>query len=136
MPPKIANRVSSLALVLGLAAAPATAQEPEFHPNLRHWCQDPWMLSTGSIRECLDADYRRADAELNRVYQEKMASLNPRQREALRDSQRAWLRRYDATLTSYYSTEWGNHSVIRVLPSQIRAVRDRTEWLRRVRVEG
>jgi hypothetical protein len=51
----------------------------------------------------------------------------------LRESQRAWLRRYDAVLTSYYSRPWANHSLVKVVPSQIRAVRDRTAWVRRFR---
>ncbi len=91
------------------------------------------MISRQEIRACLDQDYRKADAELNRVYREKMASLTPTQRNTLRESQRAWLRRYDSVLTSYYSHPWSGRSIVMVLPSQIRAVRDRTEYLRRYR---
>lgn len=121
-----------LALVLTLLAAfPARAQE--FHENLQHPCQDFWMLPRQEIRACLDQDYREADAELNHVYREKMSLLNPSQRNALRESQRAWLRRYDAVLTSYYSRPWSGRSIVKVLPSQIRALRDRTEYLRSYR---
>jgi uncharacterized protein YecT (DUF1311 family) len=121
-----------LALFATLLVAPA-AQAQEFHENLRHPCQEFWMLSRQEIRACLDQDYRKADAELNRVYREKMASLTPTQRNTLRESQRAWLRRYDSVLTSYYSHPWSGRSIVMVLPSQIRAVRDRTEYLRRYR---
>lgn len=121
-----------LAFLLVLLAAPA-AQAQEFHENLRHPCQDFWMLSRQEIRACLDQDYREADAELNQVYRETMAALNPSQRNALRESQRAWLRRYDAVLTSYYSRPWSGRSIVKVLPSQIRALRDRTEYLRSYR---
>ena len=119
-----------LTLLATLLAAPR-AQAQEFHENLEHPCQDFWMLSRQEIRACLDQDYREADAELNRVYRETMASLNPEQRNTLRESQRAWLRRYDSVLTSYYSRPWSGRSIVKVLPSQIRAVRDRTEYLRR-----
>lgn len=112
-------------------AAPAGAQE--FHEDLRHPCQDFWMLTRKEILECLLRDYEAADAELNRVYRERMASLTPARREALRAGQRAWLLRYDRVLTAYYSRAWANHSRVKVLPSQIRAVRDRTEYLRRWR---
>lgn len=122
--------VLALPLLLSLAL-PARAQE--FHENLAHPCQDYWMLTRREILECLRRDYAEADAELNRVYRERMASLAPEERAVLRARQRAWLRRYDATLTSYYSRPWANHSVVRVLPSQIRAVRDRTAYLRRYR---
>lgn len=113
-----------------LAAAPAASAQ-EFHENVRHPCQDFWMVPRAEILACLRADYAAADAELNRVYQQKLDALDERGREALRESQRAWLARYDSVLTSYYSRPWSNHSVVKVLPSQIRAVRDRTAFLRR-----
>jgi uncharacterized protein YecT (DUF1311 family) len=116
--------------VLALAGAPGAAAQ-EFHENVRHPCQDYWMVTRAEILSCLRADYAAADAELNRVYQEKMGSLDEAGRASLRESQRAWLERYDAVLTSYYARPWSNHSIVKVLPSQIRAVRDRTAWLRR-----
>ena len=124
--------------VLGLAllaapGLPAAARAQEFHEDVQHPCQDYWMLRRAEILLCLREDLAAADAELNRVYRERMAALSPGGRAALRESQRAWLRRYDAVLTSYYSRAWANHSLIRVLPSQIRALRDRTAWLRRWR---
>lgn len=109
---------------------PARGSAQEFHEDVAHPCQDFWMLTRAEILACLRADYAEADAELNRVYREKMAALPPERRKALRESQRAWLRRYDAVLTSYYSRPWSNHSIVKVLPSQIRAVRDRTAYLR------
>lgn len=116
------------ACLLAASAAPAGAQE--FHEDLAHPCQDFWMMTRAEILQCLRADYAEADAELNRVYQERLSALPPERREALRRSQRAWLARYDAVLTSYYSRPWSNHSIVKVLPSQIRAVRDRTAYLR------
>jgi uncharacterized protein YecT (DUF1311 family) len=102
----------------------------EFHEDLKHWCQDFWMLPRAEILDCLVRDYAAADAELNRTYQQVMSSLPDHRREPLRTDQRAWLARYDATLTAYYSRPWANHSRVKVLPSQIRAVRDRTAYLR------
>lgn len=122
-----------LASIIAAALVPARGAAQEFHENLSHPCQDFWMVPRAEILECLRADYAAADAELNRVYQEVMASLPADRRQALRESQRAWLRRYDAVLTSYYSRPWSNHSIVKVLPSQIRAVRDRTAYLRRQR---
>ncbi|HSU18069.1 lysozyme inhibitor LprI family protein [Longimicrobium sp.] len=123
--------VAALALMLGLASRPAAAQE--FHENVRHPCQDFWFLTRPEIYACLQRDYAAADAELNRVYQEKMASLDADRRQRLLESQRAWLRRYDEVLTSYYSRPWAAHSMVKVIPSQIRAVRDRTAFVRRFR---
>jgi uncharacterized protein YecT (DUF1311 family) len=104
----------------------------EFHENLHHPCQDSGS-GTNEILACLQRDYAGADAELNRAYQEKMRELDADGRSRLLQSQRAWLERYDRVLTSYYSRPWANHSRVKVLPSQIRAVRDRTAWVRRFR---
>ena len=126
---KIAAAVAGLALAL----LPRAAGAQEFHEDVRHPCQDFWFLTRPEIYRCLQRDYAEADAELNRVYQQKMADLPEDARQRLLESQRAWLRRYDAVLTSYYSRPWANHSIVKVLPSQIRAVRDRTAWIRRFR---
>lgn len=131
-------RAFALAVPLLLAswAAPGRAGAQEFHENVAHPCQDFWMLVRSEILECLQRDLAAADAELNRVWRQKMALLTAAQRRALVAEQRAWLRRYDAVLTSYYSRPWANHSRVKVLPSQIRALRDRTAYLRAVRVRG
>jgi uncharacterized protein YecT (DUF1311 family) len=109
--------------------APAGAQE--FRENVAHPCQDYWMVPRAEIVACLRRDLAAADAELNRVYAARMAALPPAGRAALRSDQRAWLARYDRVLTSYYSRPWANHSLARVLPSQILALRQRTAYLRR-----
>lgn len=126
---------AALALVVG-AAVPPALEAQEFRENLRHECQDYWMLTRKEILDCLVRDYQAADAELNRVYRETMASLDADARRTLLAEQRAWLLRYDQVLTSYYSRPWANHSRVKVLPSQIRAVRDRTAYLRRYRDGG
>lgn len=117
-----------ITLTLGVPVRGQGTQE--FHENVTHWCQDFWMLTRTEILDCLLRDYAAADAELNRTYQRVMSSLPDARREPLRASQRAWLARYDAELTAYYSRPWANHSRVKVLPSQIRAVRDRTAYLR------
>lgn len=132
-PEKIVTRklpvIPLLALsLLGMPVRGLHAQE--FHEDVKHWCQDFWMLPRAEILDCLMRDYAAADAELNRTYQQVMSSLPDARREPLRAEQRAWLARYDATLTAYYSRPWANHSRVKVLPSQIRAVRDRTAYLR------
>lgn len=127
------GRARLLAALALLAAWPAPARAQEFHEDVSHACQDYWMLTRAEILECLRRDLAAADAELNRVYRERLSSLPPPRRAELRAAQRAWLRRYDATLTAYYSRTWANHSMVKVLPSQIRALRDRTAWLRRYR---
>ncbi len=126
-------RAAALAMAAALGVcAPARAQE--FRENVPHPCQDFWMMTRPEIVECLRRDLAAADAELNRVYAARMASLSPAARERLRAEQRAWLVRYDRVLTSYYSRPWANHSLAKVLPSQILAVRQRTAYVRTARV--
>lgn len=115
--------------LLALAVRPVRAQE--FHENVRHPCQDFWFLTRREIYDCLQRDLAAADAELNRAYREKMEALGAPARARLLDSQRGWLERYDRVLTGYYSRPWAGHSMVKVLPSQILALRDRTAWIRR-----
>jgi uncharacterized protein YecT (DUF1311 family) len=114
-----------------VAARPARAQE--FREDVPHPCQDFYFLTRPEIYACLQRDLASADAELNRVYQERMAQLPPERRQRLLESQRAWLRRYDAVLTSYYSRPWSGRSMVKVLPSQILALRTRTAVVRAFR---
>ena len=126
-----ARRAGCAAVLAVLLASGVEAQE--FRENVAHPCQDFWMLTRTEVVDCLRRDYAVADAELNRVYAAKMASLSAAARNALRQDQRAWLVRYDRVLTAYYSRPWANHSIAKVLPSQILAVRQRTAYLRRLR---
>ena len=116
-----------------LFAVPQAARAQEFHENVRHPCQDFAFLTRREIYDCLRRDYAAADAELNQAYRQKMRELDGDGRARLLRSQRAWLERYDRVLTSYYSRPWSNHAMVKVIPSQIRAVRDRTAWVRRFR---
>lgn len=117
--------------------APARERAPvasgggaEFRENLSHPCQS--RSDAGDAVTCLNRDLAAADAELNAAYRQALSALGTEARTALVLNQRAWLRRYDAVITSYYSTSWGQHSRVRVLPSQIQALRDRTAYLRRI----
>jgi uncharacterized protein YecT (DUF1311 family) len=116
-----------------LLALPRAARAQEFHENVRHPCQDFAFLTRREIYDCLQRDLAAVDAELNQAYQRKMQELDGDGRGRLLQAQRAWLERYDRVLTSYYSRDWAKHSMVKVLPSQIRAVRDRTAWVRRFR---
>jgi uncharacterized protein YecT (DUF1311 family) len=122
-----------VALVLASAARARPLGAQEFHEHVAHPCQDFHFLTRPEIYACLQRDMAAADAELNRAYQERMATLPPDARQRLLDSQREWLVRYDTVLTGYYSRPWAAHSMVMVLPSQIRALRDRTAVVRAFR---
>ncbi|MBW3629526.1 MAG: DUF1311 domain-containing protein, partial [Gemmatimonadetes bacterium] len=138
--PTFVRRTAPAPSTTALAAPPAPARASggsipapsgaEFRENLSHRCQS--LASASEASACLQRDMAAADSELNSVYRNVMSQLDPQRREALRESQRAWLLRYDRVITSYYSTSWGNHSRVEVLPSQIQALRDRTAYLRSI----
>lgn len=45
------------------------------------------------------ADFKKADAELNKVYQHVLGQLTPKQQEQVRQTQRAWLKYRDLART-------------------------------------
>lgn len=121
------------ALVLASAARARPLRAQEFREHLFHPCQDFQLLTRAEIYACLQRDMAAADSELNLAYKQRMDVLPAEARQRLLDSQRAWLLRYDAVLTSYYSRPWAGHSLVMVIPSQIRALRDRTVVVRNFR---
>ena len=50
---------------------------------------------TAKLHDSLNADYQKADAELNRVYKETMGRLEPADQEELKRYQRAWLKQME-----------------------------------------
>ncbi|MEQ8367703.1 MAG: lysozyme inhibitor LprI family protein [Roseicyclus sp.] len=75
--------------VIGLLwAAPAVAQDWD--------CSDYASLPQQGINLCLAAEYERADADLNAVYQAARAGTGETMSSLLRDAQRAWIPFRDA----------------------------------------
>jgi uncharacterized protein YecT (DUF1311 family) len=48
------------------------------------------------MQNCMDNEWKKSDAELNRVYQESLKKLKPEQAARLKKAQRAWLTYRDA----------------------------------------
>jgi uncharacterized protein YecT (DUF1311 family) len=87
---KLSVLLSSIILCF-LAASNAAAQNPQ-SPDP---CADP--QSTVEMRDCAGKEYKQADAELNAVYKELMATLSDKEHQAsLRSAQQAWLKYRDA----------------------------------------
>ena len=67
-------------------------------------CKD--AVSTKDMQDCMDNEWKKSDAELNRVYQESLKKLKPEQAALLKKAQRAWLSyRLNATQTTKCSRE-------------------------------
>lgn len=70
-------------LVLGCAAAPAAAAEEDLN------CASPRAQMEMNL--CEQANFAKADAELNRVYGRLAANAGPAEKKLLRDAERAWI---------------------------------------------
>jgi uncharacterized protein YecT (DUF1311 family) len=69
-------------------------------------------VSTLDMLECAGKETDRWDARLNRAYQSRMASLNDRQRRALKQAEKAWILFREADCAAYQDEEWGTISRI------------------------
>jgi uncharacterized protein YecT (DUF1311 family) len=78
-------------------------------------CKD--AMSTRDMEDCASSEYKRADTELNRVYQETLKKLQP---QLLREAQRAWLAYRDAHCDAQYRLYTGG-SIAPVILAQCRA---------------
>lgn len=79
------------ALALGGAALGNTRAATDPYKN----CLDR-ATTTVAMLACNDAEYRRVDAELNRVYKQLVAKLSPARRKLLAKAQLRWIAFRDA----------------------------------------
>jgi uncharacterized protein YecT (DUF1311 family) len=81
-------------------------------------CKD--AMSTRDMEDCASSEYKKADTELNRVYQETLKKLQPTDAQLLRKAQRAWLAYRDAHCDAQYRLYTGG-SIAPVILAQCRA---------------
>ena len=76
-------------LLLLLFPSPVTAQ-----------CKE--AISTKDMQDGMDNEWKKSDADLNRVYQESLKKLKPEQAALFKNAQRAWLTYRDAQCEADY----------------------------------
>lgn len=124
------------ALASLLVLSDAQAQAPAYASR----CGE--SSSTVQTNACLSREYRRVDAELNRVYQrvltfareaERPAVIKTRTLRNLRDAQRLWIQVRDRTCNGV-ELHWmgGSGQMAAFLNCQIQLTEDRTRVLRDV----
>lgn len=87
---KLSTLLFSIVLCF-LVASNVAAQTPQ--PS--NPCAD--AQTTVEMRDCAGREYKQADAELNAVYKQLMATLSDKEHQAsLRSAQQAWLKYRDA----------------------------------------
>ena len=89
--------VKGLALVVAGLLAPAIAgaapKVDHYYSKTYNDCMDAAGGSTLPMKDCMGAEYEAWDNQLNAAYQALMASRAGPEKVALRDEERAWLRR-------------------------------------------
>ena len=89
--------IAWMCCLIGLFASTVNAVEPASDPIDRKATacidRDP---STAGMIECLQQAYADWDAELNTVYADVRARVNPQAQSALKDAQRLWISYRDA----------------------------------------
>jgi len=94
---KIARRLFTvLFAAVVLFAANAIAQRPRVKPAQQKKQPCAGLTTQSEMNRCAEDEYRKTDAELNRVYPQVMSKLEPDHRERLKIAQRAWLTFRDA----------------------------------------
>ncbi len=81
-----------------LTAANAIAQKQPARKPLTQGKKQPCAkpMTQSELNRCAEDEYKKADAELNQVYQQLTAKLEPDHLERLRIAQRAWITFRDA----------------------------------------
>ena len=84
--------------VLLLAGVPARAEDDAdpIDDTLSQCMDSPDGQSTQGMVECLDAAYKSWDQALNDAYSQEIQTLEPKERDLLKASQRQWITYRDA----------------------------------------
>jgi uncharacterized protein YecT (DUF1311 family) len=107
-----------LVLLLLLFPSPITAQ-----------CKE--AISTKDMQDCMDNEWKKSDADLNRVYQEFLKKLKPEQATALKKAQRAWLTYRDAQCEADYKMSAGGTAApLALTQCRVTLTQERTKTLK------
>lgn len=112
-----------LLLALALAASPALNR-----------CLNTGEAAQGvtpAMAQCYADDYKRADGELNRAYGAARQRLSTARKAELRTSQRAWIKRRDATCGKKLGPDKGTIQRLTYPQCLAEQTRLRTAWLKR-----
>jgi uncharacterized protein YecT (DUF1311 family) len=88
---------------------------------------------TPAMAACYGAELKRADGRLNRAYGAAMARSSRAKKATLRTSERAWIKRRDATCNRELGPDKGTIQRLNYPSCLIKQTDARTAWLRRWR---
>ena len=102
-------RAAMVLATTSLTAATASAQNNGLTAKYVA-CMDASGGVTFEMIKCIDAEYKRQDARLNKAYQTVMSDLSAERRQALRAAQRAWITFRDANCSFYFDPQGGSYA--------------------------
>ncbi|MBI1760172.1 MAG: DUF1311 domain-containing protein [Acidobacteria bacterium] len=119
---------AAILIALCLGALSSVAQKPATQTK-KQACAD--LTAQNDMNRCAADEYKKADAELNKVYQQLLPKLEGEHKEKLKVAQRAWLAFRDAHCEfEAFSFEGGSMQPL-MRDSCLEAVtRERTKQLR------
>jgi uncharacterized protein YecT (DUF1311 family) len=92
-------------------------------------CKD--VVCTKEMRDCMEPEWKKSNAELNRVYQESLKKLKPEQAAFLKKAQRAWLTYRDAECEADYKmSPGGTAAPLALTPCRVTLTQERTKTLK------
>ena len=88
-------------------------------------------VSAKDMQDCMDNEWKKSDAELNRVYQEASKKLKPEQAALLKKEQRAWLTYRDAQCEADYKMlAGGTAAPLALTQCRVTLTQERTKTLK------
>lgn len=126
---RIAMRKILAALFIGcLCVLNATGQKPATQTK-KQPCAD--LTAQNEMNRCAADEYKKADAELNKVYQQLLPKIEGEHKEKLRLAQRAWIAFRDAHCEyEAFAFEGGTMQPLIRFSCLETATRERTKQLR------
>lgn len=87
-------------------------------------------VSTKDMQDCMDNEWKKSDAELNRVYQQSLKKLKPEQAALLKKAQRVWLSYRDAQCDADYKMfAGGTAAPLALTQCRVTLTQERTKTL-------
>lgn len=132
-------RIVASAVVLGVVALGAEAQEPErmpdppYTPALRTCLEKPENQGTMGMVDCMGAETQIWDRRLNREYQATLRSLESETQARLRAAQRLWVQFRDANCLTYRTLTGGSMDALSAADCMMRMTALRALELERMR---
>ena len=115
-------------LVAGLCSFGNPAQRPATQTN-KQPCAD--LLSQKEMNRCAADEYKKADTELNKVYQQLLPKVEGEHKEKLKTAQRAWIAFRDGHCEfEAYAFEGGSMQPLIRYSCLAAVTRERTKQLR------